>query len=158
MSDDLTDPRPGPYLDDVLGGKDARDVLADRIETWAETKDWHVYDYVDRLLTDLDAAGFDVRKRRPDALLDGPGATLLVGINMPDENQANDPDAAADSLVATINRARKLTGEAQYMVNLWPDPQWFDARTLEVLKRANELQSVDPTEDAAPHSQHGDTQ
>lgn len=37
-----------------------RDVLADRIETWADTEDWKVFDYVDRLLNDLDAAGYEV--------------------------------------------------------------------------------------------------
>lgn len=38
--------------------KEPRDVLADRIEKWAG--DWHVYDYADRLLADLDAAGFQI--------------------------------------------------------------------------------------------------
>jgi hypothetical protein len=38
--------------------KEPRDILADRIEKWAG--DWHVYDYADRLLADLDAAGFQV--------------------------------------------------------------------------------------------------
>lgn len=46
-----------------LPSQTARDVLADRIETWADTEDWHVYDYADRLLKDLDDAGFQVVRR-----------------------------------------------------------------------------------------------
>ena len=39
-------------------GKTARDILADRIEKWAG--DDGVYDYADRLLKDLDIAGFEI--------------------------------------------------------------------------------------------------
>jgi hypothetical protein len=42
---------------------EVRDVLATRIAKWADTDDWHVYDYVDRLLADLDGAGFQVLRK-----------------------------------------------------------------------------------------------
>lgn len=49
------------FAGDLTG--DARDVLADRIEQWADTEDWKVYDYADRLIRDLDSAGFDIVRR-----------------------------------------------------------------------------------------------
>jgi hypothetical protein len=32
------------------------------IQQWAEAADWHVYDYADRLLDDLDAAGYEITR------------------------------------------------------------------------------------------------
>jgi hypothetical protein len=47
--------------------KEPRDVLADRIEEWSG-EDWRVYDYADRLILDLDSAGFEfIRKGDEDA-------------------------------------------------------------------------------------------
>lgn len=61
---------------DSRGTKTPRDVLADRIEQWADTEDWKVYDYADRLLNDLDAAGFAVKIRADD---DDPDLDDVIG-------------------------------------------------------------------------------
>jgi hypothetical protein len=54
----------GRYMTGEPIHRDARDVLADRISQWADSADWHVYDYADRLIADLDAAGFDIVRDR----------------------------------------------------------------------------------------------
>lgn len=53
--------------------KDPREVLADRIEKWNGKAD--LYNYVDRLLADLDAAGYEIAPRSCLA----PGCTEELG-------------------------------------------------------------------------------
>jgi hypothetical protein len=139
------DPREGPGLSEVLAGMEYRDVLAKRIEKWASTEDWHVYDYVDRLVADLDAAGYQIVQRREEFVEKPRGAVLLLAIHIPDEDaEHNDPDEAADSVVAALNGARfkGLSRAEQASVNLWPDPQWMTAQTLKVLDRARHIESA----------------
>lgn len=121
--------------------RDARDVLADRIEEWAGD-DWHVYDYADRLIKDLDSAGYEIRPTAVDPadLIDKPsGATLLWALYVPEADESEDPEDIADSLIANLNDVRKRLGNRRLIVSLHPAPQWFSKRTLDVLRKANEL-------------------
>lgn len=70
---------------------DWRDVLANRIEKWANTEDWHVYDYVDILLADLDEAGFQIMAK----------GTVGDEGTAPDFVEAGDPDR--DALASWIH-------------------------------------------------------
>ena len=127
-------------MSEVLAGKDARDVLADRIQTWADTEDWHVYDYVDRLLNDLDAAGYEVKRKPVEQFKDDEqGAFLLLSLHLPDEDEDYDPDAAADSVVAMLNRGRREAGKERISVGLWPSPQWYTPGVHDVLMKARDL-------------------
>jgi hypothetical protein len=115
-----------------------RDVLADRIQKWATDEDWHVYDYVDRLIKDLDAAGYEIMPKRKDAFTEHPeGAVLLLAVYLPDESaEHNDPDEAADSLLAPFNKARypDASRDEKASINLWPQPQWLTRAAMERLR------------------------
>lgn len=128
----MSDPKESGHLE-------PRDVLAERIEKWAD--DWKVYDYADRLLNDLDAAGFEVRPKAhdPEADVEETGATLMLGIHIPEASEEGDPDEYADGLLGSINNLRKSLGGERLMISLWPTPQWFSKGTMDVLRRANEL-------------------
>jgi hypothetical protein len=79
----MEDPRSGPYLSEVLGDKEPRDLFADRIQTWADTEGWHVYDYADRLLADLDAAGYEITRSAGEhgwAVVEVFGFKVLYGL------------------------------------------------------------------------------
>lgn len=52
------------YTQDMTNKRTPRDVLADRIAKWAGAAS--VYDYADRLIKDLDAAGFSITATHPD--------------------------------------------------------------------------------------------
>lgn len=112
-----------------------RDVLADRIEQWAE--DYHVYDYADRLLCDLDAAGFEVRQTPFDPE-NAPeeGATLLLAIYIPEESEQSDPDSVADGLIGALNHTRDRLSARRLEVSLIPSPQWVTPTSVAILRRA----------------------
>lgn len=115
-------------------------MLADRIEEWAGD-DWHVYDYADRLILDLDSAGYEIRPVAVDPadLIERPsGATLLWALYVPEADESEDPEDIADSLITNLNGIRKRVGGKRLIVSLFPAPQWFTKRTMDVLQKANE--------------------
>lgn len=127
--------------------KQPRDVLADRIEQWADTEDWGVYSYADRLLTDLDAAGFEVRQKAVDPEnVPEDGATLLLAVFIPEESEQQDPDSIADGLVATINETRSRLGARRLEISLIPSPQWVTPKAVAQLRRAADLVREEATD------------
>lgn len=114
-----------------------RDVLADRIEQWADTEDWHVYDYADRLLKDLDDAGFEVRQTPVDPEnVPEEGATLLLAIYIPEESEQSDPDSVADGLIGGLNHTRDQLGARRLEISLIPSPQWVTPASVAILRKA----------------------
>jgi hypothetical protein len=126
-----------------------RDVLADRITEWAGEES--VYNYVDRLITDLDSAGFEIKAKPTEQFKDDErGAFLLLCLHLPDEDEDYDAEAAADALVLALNLRRREVGSESITVGLWPTPQWYTPAVHEVLMRARDLSRSDQSSDEQP--------
>lgn len=119
--------------------KEARDVLADRIEQWADTEDWHVYNYADRLLADLDAAGFDV--------VSGLEVAQILKI----EEQRDGLLAEVERLTALVNDALTYTRLGMVALDLNPDSGETTAILSALVGRLVAAGAVDFMEEGADH-------
>jgi hypothetical protein len=117
---------PAPVAEGDASRRSARDVLADRIQQWADTEDWHVYDYVDRLLIDLDKAGFEVVN---------PGSVL----------EARDLTASERTRLGTVERVLHAAFKGSTDVDL----DMLAAEILDELERAR-LADLVPVRDPGP--------
>lgn len=125
-------------MPDTTPTKAPRDVLADRIEEWAGEES--VYNYADRLITDLDSAGFEIKRKPVEQFKDEEaGAFLLLSLFLPEEDESYDAEAAADSLVETLNTRRRGAGKERISVGLFPTPQWYTKGVHDVLMKARDL-------------------